>query len=320
MCREYLDLSLLKGYTYIFIFLFSLNSADLPGQMLNRFNKQGHRTGKWITYTDSTKTKKLAEGRYKDGNPVRKFKYYTMEGVLEREEITRFKVLKTTFYYPDGTRHFKGKARIDDKTDKIHYYFFGRWKYYDERGKLQKYCYYQKGALVRTVYVDKNNKTNDSLISFINEMDTLFQSRNSELLDSIRQSVFNLRKLDRLQQELYMSDTLTFHNLDYMLSRYGYPPKERVHEASVIPFYILSFAPTGIKEKYLHLLIKAANKGDIEWKSLAFYIDKIKVAKGEKQVYGTQYFYKNKKFETYPIEEPEKLTERRKQAGLPDEK
>jgi hypothetical protein len=284
---------------------------------MNRFNKHGQRTGHWITYSDSSKTKKLVDGYYRNGNPKGKFYFYTMDGVLERREVSRFGILKTRLYYPDGTLRFKGQARIEDTKEKVHYYFYGKWKYYDEQGELLKYCYYEKGRLVKTVYADKNNKTNDSLISALNEMDTLFQSGNAALLDSISMSALNIQRRERLQLELYMSDTLTFHKLDQILSHFGYPSKERVHEAVVIPFYILSFAPTTIKEKYLPLLIQAADKGDLEWKSLAFYIDKIKIAKHEKQVYGTQfYFTKDRKRVYYPVADPDKLSERRLKVGL----
>jgi len=303
----------------ILVFLFSFCHSGFS-QKLNRVNKHGERTGKWITYNDSAKTKKSIEGKYRKGNPKGTFYFYTMDGVLERKEKTRFKVLKTTLYYPNQIIRFKGQARIDNEVDRIHYYFFGKWKYFDENGNFLKYCYYEKGKLIRTVYADKNNKTNDSLIHALVLLDTTFQVNNADLLDSISRAGFNIQKRERLQFELYMTDTTTFHNLELILTRYGYPSKERVHESSIIPFYILSHAPTGIRERYLPLLITAADKGDIEWKSLAYYIDKIKVAKGEKQVYATQYYRKSNpnKFEIiyYPVEDPEGLRERRVRVGL----
>ncbi|PBQ33295.1 hypothetical protein CNR22_16440 [Sphingobacteriaceae bacterium] len=305
----------------IFLFLLLILFCDLSySQKLNRFNKHGQRTGKWITYNDSAKTSKSIEGRYRNGNPKGTFYFYTLDGTLERKEVSRFKILKTTFYYPDKKIQFKGQARIDNETDKVHYYFFGKWKYYDTTGQVLKYVYYEKGRQVKTEYTDKNNKTNDSLTGVLVLLDTVFQARNEGLLDSISRAGFNIQKRERLQFELYMTDTASYRILDFILSKYGYPSKDKVHEQSVVPFYILSFAPTGIREKYLPLLIKAADKGDIEWKSLAFYIDKIKVAKGEKQVYGTQYYrnLKGKSLEHsyYPVEDPEKLQERRASVGL----
>jgi hypothetical protein len=301
---------------FYIVLLLSFFSKNLFSQKLNRLNKKGERTGRWIVYLDSAKTKKSTEGRYKNGNAKGRFYYYTMDGVLERRETNCFKRLKTVMYYPDGTVRFRGKARIENLPTKIHYYFYGKWKYYDQKGKLLKYCFYEKGVLMKTVYADKNNKTNDSLISALNEMDKRFQEFNKDLLDSITRSGFNVQKRERLQTELFMTDTLTYHNLDVIFLRYTYPSKERALDAVIIPFYILSYAPVGIREKYLPLLKTAANKGDLEWKTLAFFIDKLKVAKNEKQIYGTQSYYSQKKWIKYPVEDSENLEARRKKVGL----
>lgn len=298
------------------ILLLCIYSTCYFAQHHNRLDRKGRRTGKWITYTDSCKARKLTEGRYRKGEPVGRFYYYTMEGVLERREQTRFKTLRTTLYYPDKKVRFKGKARIDNEADRIHYYFFGKWKYYDENGRLLKYCYYEKGKLVRTVYADKNNKTNDSLVNFLNLIDTVFKAKNADLVDSIYLSAFNVQRRERLQKELYARDTLSFRQLDLLFSKYGYPSRERAGDAAVIPFYILSFAPADIKEKYLGLLKQAADRGDLEWKFLAYFIDKMKVDKQEKQVYGSQYYLKQGQIVYYPVEDPERLQERRTKAGL----
>lgn len=287
-------------------------------QRLNRYDKKGQRQGRWVVYLDSAKTLKSIEGRYKHGNAVGKFHYYNMQGQLERKEITRFKILRTTMYYPDGTIRLKGKARIENLTDKIHYYFYGKWLYYDKQGKLLKYCYYEKGILVRTEYVDKNNKTNDSLINALNAMDKYFNEVNADLLDSIATTGFNPQKRERLQLELYMRDTLSFKKVEFIFAHYGYPSVDRTHEAAIIPFYILSYAPTYLKEKHLPLLKQAADKKDLDWKPLAFFIDKIKVAKGEKQIYGTQYYFSKRQQVFYPIEDPDNLAKRRAEVGLVD--
>lgn len=307
----------MKKNTVLIFILALLNLQVYSQKKINRYNKHGQRTGKWITYNDSAKLSKSIEGRYRNGNSKGTFYFYTLGGILERKEVTRFKILKTSLYYADGKVQFKGKARIDNEIDKIHYYFFGKWTYYDTTGQILKYVYYEKGKQVKTVYKDKTNKTNDSLTNALVWLDTTFQTHNAQLLDSISMAGFNVKKRERLQGELYMTDTTSYHTLEVLLARYGYPSKNQVHEQSVVPFYILSFAPGGIRERYLPLLVKAADKGDIEWKSLAYYIDKLKVAKGEKQVYGTQY-YLGPKFKQiyYPVEDPDKLAVRRAAVGL----
>lgn len=283
----------------------------------NRLNRHGYRTGRWLTYLDSAKTIKSFEGRFRNGNTVGKSYYYTTTGVLERREINRFKVLKTTFYYPNKTVRLKGKARIDDLSDKIHYYFYGRWKYYDEDGKLSKYCYYDKGQLVKTIYIDKNNKVDDSLSVAMSEIDKFFLEKNDKLIKKIDACVFHSQNCEKFREDLLKSDSISFIKIGKIISHYGYPEVSKYKDASNIPFFILSYGTIAIKEKYLTILQDAANKGNISWTSLAFFIDKLKVAKGENQIYGTQYYFdKNRKLIFYPIFEKDSLNDRRKKIGL----
>lgn len=287
-------------------------------QRLNRYNKQGERKGRWVVYLDSAKTIKSMEGRFRNGNSVGKAFYYTMDGKLERKEISRFKKLKTTFYYPNGTVHLKGKARLDDNPEKIHYYFYGKWKHYDSTGRLVKYRYYEKGKLVKTEYPDKNNLTNDSLVGVLLLFEKRFQQNNQDLIDKINGSGLAPVRVEKYREDLMRRDSGLFADLDKFLVRFGYPSKKVVGEATDIPFYIISFATADVKAKYIDLFWEAVRRGDLQAKPLAFYIDKMKVAKGEKQVYGTQTYLDMKKMMSfeYPSIDPENLAKRRAEVGL----
>ncbi|MCD6020255.1 MAG: hypothetical protein K0S53_3376 [Bacteroidetes bacterium] len=107
-------------------FLFSLLTLTLSSQKINRLNRHGERTGKWITYIDDDKKQKSFEGRFRNGVSSGKCYFYNNDGVLARREINRFKKMKTTFYYPNGTVKLKGNARIENLPEKIHYYFYGK--------------------------------------------------------------------------------------------------------------------------------------------------------------------------------------------------
>ncbi len=299
------------------IFILSFFSFRLFPQHLNRYNKKGERIGKWVTFSDSAKKLKLFEGKYRKGTAVGTCLYYSLDGVLEKKEIKKFRKLKTTIYYSDGHIRNSGKARIENLSDKIHYYFYGKWKYYDENGNLVKYLYYQKGEIIKTEYVNKNNKTNDSLIFALSKIETDFNKNNIELLDSIKISLFNPARCERLKLKLFKSDSSSFRKTERILNTYGYPAKDVVQESSNIPFYIMSYAPLILREKYLELFKAASGIGSLSPSALAFYIDKIKVAKGEKQIYSTQfYFDKNKNTVYYPCIDPENLNARREAVGL----
>lgn len=307
----------MKNTFVIILVLFLCHNRSISQK--NKLDKQGQRTGKWTTYLDSAKTVKSFEGRFRKGNPVGTCYYYKMDGVLERKEINRFKILKTTFYYPDKTKRLKGQAKIDNTSEKIHYYFYGKWKYYDEAGKLLKYCYYDKGQLVKTKYVDKNNTTNDSLINTLAEIEKTFLEKNEDIINKINSATARLLKTETYCQELMKQDSLSFVKIETILSRYGYPSVKLAKESTHIPFFIISYGSIVLREKYLELFKNAADKGDLAWSSLVFFIDKLQVTKGEQQLYGTQfYFDQNNKKIVYPIFEPENLNNRRKAIGLPE--
>lgn len=300
-----------------FFLLLIFFSHALFSQKLNRLNKHGERTGKWIVYIDDAKKIKSFEGKFRNGITRGKCYFYTNDGVLERREINRFKKMKTTFYYPNGKVKLKGNARIENLPDKVHYYFYGKWQAYNDSGVLVKNQYYEKGKLVKTEYLDKTIKTNDSLIEVLNVIDKEFATHNATLTDSMNANLKNPYKKQLFEKQLRYSDSLTFGKITHIIDVFNYPSKAIAGESNNIPFYILSFAPADIKEKYLNQLILAADRDDISWKSLAFFIDKLKIAKGEKQVYGTQGSYDSQyKFTMYPCIEPEKLNERRARVGL----
>ncbi len=307
----------MKIISYIFLILSLIISYNSSSQKLNRLNKHGERTGKWIVYIDDAKKIKSFEGKFRNGITRGKCYFYTNDGVLDRREINRFKNMKTTFYYPNGKVKLKGNARIENLPDKVHYYFYGKWQSFNDSGVLLKNQFYEKGKLLKTEYLDKTIKTNDSLIEVLNLIDKEFAQHNNSLTDSINANLKNSLKKQLFEKQLYFLDSLSFDKITHIIDVFGYPTRAIAGESNNIPFYILSFAPYTIKEKYLNQLILAADRDDISWKSLAYFIDKLKVAKGEKQVYGTQGTYdKDFNYTMYPVIEPEKLNERRARVGM----
>lgn len=305
-----------KLIIYSILFLIFI-SHSFFAQRLNRLNKHGERTGKWIVYIDDAKKIKSFEGKFRNGITKGKCYFYTNDGVLDRREINRFKKMKTTFYYPNGKVKLKGNARIENTATDIHYYFYGKWQSFNDSGVLVKNQYYEKGKLIKTEYLDKTIKTNDSLIEALNVIDKEFALHNTSLTDSINANLKNPYKKQWFEKQLHYFDSLSFDKIAHIIDVFGYPSRAIAGESNSIPFYILSFAPANTKEKYLNQLILAADRDDISWKSLAYFIDKLKIAKGKKQVYGTQGVYDNNyKFIMHPCEEPEQLNARRERVGL----
>ena len=285
---------------------------------VNQYNKRKERKGSWITYADKEHTQILSKGKYRRGNPVGTWYYYTMNGELERKEKKRGKILLTINYNPETKRIFsKGKARIVTTPEKIHYFYYGKWSYFNSSGEPVKYAYFEKGICVKTEYVSKNNQYNDSLAKLLLNIDEQFRRKNDQLIDSVNHCWSNPKLAERYIQRIYMSDSMSTIRIEKIFNEYGYTDKELCGEnASVVPFYIISYSPVEIREKYLEFFKAAAGLDKLDKKTLCYYIDKIKLTKGEKQIYGTQFYMVNRTMTYYPSIDPENLNKRRAEMGL----
>ena len=118
-------------------------------------------------------------------------------------------------------------------------------------------------------------------------------------------------KMDRLNQE----------RLEVIIQEFGWPGKKLVGaDASEAAFMIVQHSDLPYQEKYLSLLKEAAKVGDLRASNVALLEDRVLMRQGKKQIYGTQLFSNDStggKLVLAPIEEEERVDERRKQVGLP---
>jgi len=70
------------------------------------------------------------------------------------------------------------------------------------------------------------------------------------------------------------------------------------------------------QKRCLELLQAAVEKGDVAGQHLAYLTDRVRVGDKQKQLYGTQFRQVDGKLEPFPIEDEEKVDERRKAVGL----
>ncbi|MGZ4056112.1 MAG: DUF6624 domain-containing protein [Bacteroidia bacterium] len=288
-------------------------------QKINRM-KHMERQGKWIIYRDSTK-QIYQTGRYKNGDPKGLWKFYDEAGNLSKTELYRSKKIKFKFYYPNGTIKKRGKAKTVLEEKNLHFYYYGTWYNYDSTGVLTKKQVYDYGSkILETSYVINKTKINSSLVIFLNELNNKIY----KYIDSIHIAEASFGKASMQYQRafslnnLYSSKLLS--DLDSVIAIYGYPGKTLVGDDYAIAFSIISSASLDYKEKYYDLIIDAANAAELEWQDVAYFVDKVKVAKKEKQVYGTRFKLDDISNKTYyyPIEDMEHLNERRKKVGLKD--
>ena len=117
---------------------------------------------------------------------------------------------------------------------------------------------------------------------------------------------------------MLISDSLNLEKVAAIINQHGYPGKTLVGEQlSHAAFLVLQHADLKTQEKYLPLLMDAAEQGELGKSFLPLMIDRIRVKKDQPQLYGTQFFYNEKgEIDFFPIEDEAGLDKRRAEMGL----
>ncbi|MCC6460451.1 MAG: hypothetical protein IT260_08275 [Saprospiraceae bacterium] len=122
-----------------------------------------------------------------------------------------------------------------------------------------------------------------------------------------------------LWRQQLQRDSINQRKMEQIFFRYGYPGRQLVgsNHAGVL-FSVLQHAPLSLQEKYLYLIQAAAEKDQLDQQSVAYLTDRIRMAKGLKQRYGTQLVFNPQKeaLELYPIENMTGIDALRRSAGL----
>jgi hypothetical protein len=284
---------------------------------INRY-KHSKRHGTWIVYQDSTNTKVDNIGRYRKGIPKGTWKYYDSDGRLIKKEKNRFRKIYTTYYHQNGRIKKKGKAMIviDDKL--IHYFYYGNWFVYDSTGQLLKKQVYANGNKISELNYKTSSESgiNDSLTEVVKKLNTQL----SLYLDSLQIAENKFGKNSEQYQRYVSLNNLNalkvLSDVDMIINKFGYPGKKLVGKEYAIVFSIISSAALKYKLKHYDDIIEAANQGELDWSDVAFFVDKVKVAQKQGQIYGTQYKIIGNTLSYYPIADKENLNERRKKIGL----
>ena len=109
--------------------------------------------------------------------------------------------------------------------------------------------------------------------------------------------------------------------LEQIIKQYGWPGKSLVDEYAAHAAWIIlhhAIAKPALQRKLLPTLKDLAQKGEIDKAEAAMLEDRILYLEGKAQIYGTQFDWdENGQMSPLPIENADKVDERRKQIGLP---
>ncbi len=108
--------------------------------------------------------------------------------------------------------------------------------------------------------------------------------------------------------------------LDLILTEHGWPAISKVGELGAdAAFLVVQHNELNLMKKAIPLLKSACKKGEAKWPSYALLYDRIAMYEGGKQLYGSQLCFSKKdpgKYELWPIEDPDKVDERRNEKGM----
>lgn len=126
-------------------------------------------------------------------------------------------------------------------------------------------------------------------------------------------------QMDSLWRIQIDSDQANLKRIEAIFKKHGYPGKSLVGPAqSVTAFLVIQHADLDTQEKYLDLIVEAADNDEVPWSSVALLVDRVRMRNGKSQIYGSQvsrddstgnYFFAK-------IENPEKIDSIRSSVGL----
>jgi antitoxin component YwqK of YwqJK toxin-antitoxin module len=139
-------------FRWVIIFWLLLYSVCSFGQYLkrkqNQYDENGKRKGLWISYWDDEEKVPMSVARYKHGYEVGVSKEYHQNGNLRLKFRHHKKKLRVKYYDKDRKLESKGWSVIEYNETDTHYYWHGKWKFYNKKRRLNKVKWYQNGEEV----------------------------------------------------------------------------------------------------------------------------------------------------------------------------
>ena len=103
--------------------------------------------GVWIdNYKQDSTTYKSFE-YYKHDEPVKKWKSY-INGKIYKTEKYKNGISTVKYYYENGKVQSTGKTKMESNSKETHWFYFGDWKFYSDKGKLVEIKNYVNGELI----------------------------------------------------------------------------------------------------------------------------------------------------------------------------
>ena len=109
------------------------------------------KNGLHYEYWDRDSVYLSARGHFCNGSPCKKWKYFWKDGT-RRMKVKYRDNLKIKYYRESGKLDQKGYAILDLNAERIHFYWHGLWKYYDNKRKLYRIALYENGEEIKVLF------------------------------------------------------------------------------------------------------------------------------------------------------------------------
>ena len=127
------------------------------------------------------------------------------------------------------------------------------------------------------------------------------------------------RKPDNILDRLRESRDTNSDSLCLIFKQYGWPTRKLVGDdgADAAFFLLRNTAAAGMQAALLPVVITATSQGEIALRDFAFYLDRVRLNAGLKQLFGTQATIRDGLLVMFPIADEALADARRKQYQLP---
>ena len=135
----------------VIVLIFGMMLSNCKSKPINqKIDKK--KEGVWIDdYTQDSIQYKSFE-YYKHDEPIKKWKTY-INGKIYKTEKYKNGICIVKYYYENGKLQSKGKTKIEVDSIETHWFYFGDWKFYSDKGKLTEIKKYNNGELISEVKI-----------------------------------------------------------------------------------------------------------------------------------------------------------------------
>lgn len=160
----------------------------------------------------------------------------------------------------------------------------------------------------------------DPAVLCVNAQDKVLCAELLEIRDRdqiVRRKWLENRSDPALQAEVNSVDQANLVRIEEIIKERGYPGQSMVgQKAAGAAWTVIQHSDLETQKRYLDVMTRAADAGELDWGLVATTVDRIRVNEGKPQIYGTQFKEVNGEMVPEPIEDEQHVDERRAKAGL----